>query len=138
MAENDVERLNNELQRALDDVKDKTPPHMRPPTRTKLGRWAIALRVMAWIWWLGGLAYFVPMVVGLDEAGVPAGMAIAAMLRALFLIALGGMLLYAYSHHLVGIDCIVENTAPTAEAALAAQEAATGESDDADDRAPFS
>ena len=137
MAEEDIERLDGEMQRSLDAAVSKPPPDTQPrPPRTRLERWAIALRVMAWIWWMGGIAVVVLRARALRWLDEPPPAIAAAVLQGLFFTALGGILLYAYSYHLTGIDCIVENTAQTAEAAQAAGEETTGESDDTDDNIP--
>lgn len=85
---------------------------------TTLERWAVALRVMAVVWWIGGVAYAVYLVASFSEHIRPWHGVFPGVAKIVFFSLLGGMLVYAFSYVLVGIDCLVENSAITAEAAL--------------------
>ena len=93
--------------------------------------WSTALKVMAWIWWVLGSIRLILLVVNYAklhrwDEGSPGTMVAHNILGSAFILALGGMLLYAFSYVIVGIHRIGENTAPVTEALPLADEAEDG------------
>jgi hypothetical protein len=93
------------------------------PSFTRLERWAIALRVVAVMWWIGGLIFVIFDGVAYGNVwGMPGTLIARQIMSDLFFPALGGIVLFSFSYVLIGIDCLVENSAITAEAMLSARD----------------
>jgi hypothetical protein len=87
-----------------------------------LEKWAVALRVMAGLWWVLGVVVLILRVSALVElqpnlpGTVPSVMVAIELLGIAFFSALGGMLLCAASHVIVSVGEIEENTLILVEA----------------------
>jgi len=132
------EEGNSDMKECLDRPGvEKSVPVSRSPVRRlvqterahPLEFWSMALRLLAWAWWILSSAAFLWHLSARRGATLPAGVSasgngiapISALLEVFGILVIGA-LLYAFSYVLIGIDCLVENTAVTAEAVLGDRE----------------